>query len=134
MTMEVGSLGAEPKNALAFLAEIIDLTGMDSQGIPRPQCATSHRIFISGQKRGAFSTIKRELRRRSIIEPIITQRRKINWPLLPQKPRRQCRQRLSSAVGHNFRRILAWLRECSAMFLVQLWQRLVCPIELKPAS
>jgi hypothetical protein len=53
MTMEVGSLDAEPKNALAFLAEVIDLTGMDSQGIPRPQCATSHRIFISGQKRGA---------------------------------------------------------------------------------
>jgi transposase, IS5 family len=30
-----------------------------------------HRIFISGQKRGVFGTIKRELRRRSAIEAVI---------------------------------------------------------------
>src|SRR3954469_22130007 len=30
-----------------------------------------HRVFISGQKRGVFGVIKRELRRRSAIEPII---------------------------------------------------------------
>jgi transposase, IS5 family len=30
-----------------------------------------HRVFISGQKRGVFSAIKRELRRRSAIEPVI---------------------------------------------------------------
>ena len=30
-----------------------------------------HRIFISGQKRGVFGAIKRELRRRSAIEPVI---------------------------------------------------------------
>ena len=29
------------------------------------------RVFISGQKRGVFGIIKRELRRRSAIEPII---------------------------------------------------------------
>jgi IS5 family transposase len=29
------------------------------------------RVFISGQKRGVFDVIKRELRRRSAIEPII---------------------------------------------------------------
>jgi hypothetical protein len=29
------------------------------------------RVFISGQKRGVFGVIKRELRRRSAIEPII---------------------------------------------------------------
>ncbi|RXH32647.1 hypothetical protein XH99_09955 [Bradyrhizobium nanningense] len=29
-----------------------------------------HRVFISGQKRGVFGIIKRELRRRSAIEPI----------------------------------------------------------------
>ncbi|MGY4327385.1 hypothetical protein ACVWWG_001802 [Bradyrhizobium sp. LB7.2] len=31
----------------------------------------SRRVFISGQKRGVFGVIKRELRRRSAIEPII---------------------------------------------------------------
>jgi transposase, IS5 family len=29
------------------------------------------RVFISGQKRGVFGIIKRELRRRSAIEPVI---------------------------------------------------------------
>jgi hypothetical protein len=29
------------------------------------------RVFVSGQKRGVFGVIKRELRRRSAIEPII---------------------------------------------------------------
>ena len=29
------------------------------------------RVFISGQKRGVFGVIKRELRRRSAIEPVI---------------------------------------------------------------
>ncbi|MGY4626890.1 hypothetical protein ACVWY3_004646 [Bradyrhizobium sp. USDA 4486] len=32
---------------------------------------TPRRIFISGQKRSTFGVIKRELRRRSVIEPII---------------------------------------------------------------
>jgi transposase, IS5 family len=31
----------------------------------------TRRIFISGQKRGVFGVIKRELRRRSAIEPVI---------------------------------------------------------------
>ena len=31
----------------------------------------SHRVFISGQKRGVFGAIKRKLRRRSAIEPVI---------------------------------------------------------------
>jgi IS5 family transposase len=30
-----------------------------------------HRVLISGQKRGVFGAIKRELRRRSAIEPVI---------------------------------------------------------------
>ena len=33
--------------------------------------ANPHRVFISGQKRGVFGTIKRELRRRSAIEAVI---------------------------------------------------------------
>jgi SRSO17 transposase len=33
--------------------------------------ANPRRVFISGQKRGAFGVIKRELRRRSAIEPVI---------------------------------------------------------------
>lgn len=41
------------------------------KGVPRSRAHNPHSVFISGQKRGAFGTIKRELRRRSAIEPII---------------------------------------------------------------
>jgi transposase, IS5 family len=33
--------------------------------------ANPRRVFISGQRRGVFGVIKRELRRRSAIEPVI---------------------------------------------------------------
>ena len=41
-------------------------TGYRGHDAPNP-----HRVFISGQKRGVFGAIKRELRRRSAIEPVI---------------------------------------------------------------
>jgi len=54
-----------------------------------------HRVFISGQKRGVFGVIKRELRRRSAIEPVIGHMKAEGHlgPMLPQRPRRRCRQR-----------------------------------------
>ena len=39
-----------------------------------------------------------------------------------------------SAVGHNFRRILAWLREFLCLFLTQLWRTRACPAPLNSAS
>ncbi|MCS3764837.1 IS5 family transposase [Bradyrhizobium centrosematis] len=39
-----------------------------------------------------------------------------------------------SAVGHNFRRILAWLRELLCLFMIQLWHTLACPVPLNSAS
>ncbi|SFV18867.1 transposase, IS5 family [Bradyrhizobium arachidis] len=52
------------------------------------------RVFISGQKRSIFGVIKRELRRRSVIEPIIGHMKAEGHPrpLLPQRPRRRRRQ------------------------------------------
>ena len=35
-----------------------------------------------------------------------------------------------SAVGHNFRRVLAWLRELLDLFLGLLWRTLPCPAKL----
>ena len=78
------------------------------------------RVFISGQKRGVFGVIKRELRRRSAIEPIIGH-------LKAEGHLGRCYLKgragdaanvVLSAVGHNFRRILAWLRELLCLFLV----------------
>ena len=81
------------------------------------------RVFISGQKRGVFGVIKRELRRRSAIEPVIGH-------LKTEGHLGRCYLKgragdaanvILSAVGHNFRRILAWLRAlCACSF--PLWR------------
>jgi len=80
--------------------------------------------------------IKRELRRRSAIEPIIGH-------LKAEGHLGRCYLKgragdaanvVLSAVGHNFRRILAWLREPLYLFLVQLWRTLACPAPLNSAS
>lgn len=85
----------------------------------RGHTAQSHRVFISGQKRGVFGVIKRELRRRSAIEPIIG-----HMKAEGHLGRRYLKDRagdaanvILSAVGHNLRRILAWLRELLRLFL-----------------
>ncbi|MET4456715.1 hypothetical protein ABIB10_006833 [Bradyrhizobium sp. RT3b] len=94
------------------------------------------RVFISGQKRGVFGAIKRELRRRSAIESIIGH-------LKAEGHLGRCYLKgragdaanvVLSAVGHNFRRILAWLRELLCLFLIQLSHTLACPLPLDTAS
>ncbi|MDE2602194.1 MAG: IS5 family transposase [Bradyrhizobium sp.] len=70
------------------------------------------RVFISGQKRGVFGVIKRELKRRSAIEPVIGHM-KTNGHLgrCYLKGRQgDAANVVLSAVGYNFRRILAWLK------------------------
>jgi len=80
------------------------------------------RVFISGQKRGVFGVIKRELRRRSAIEPVIGH-------LKTEGHLGRCYLKgragdaanvILSAVGYNFRRILAWLRALVRLFLIAL--------------
>lgn len=93
------------------------------------------RVFISGQKRGVFGIIKRELRRRSAIGPIIGH-------LKAEGHLGRCYLKgragdvanvILAAVGHNFRRILDWLRELLAMFFGLLSRTLACPPQLNPA-
>ena len=93
------------------------------------------RIFISGQKRGVFGVIKRELRRRSAIEPIIGH-------LKTDGHLGRCYLKgragdaanvILSAVGHNFRRILAWLRKLLRLILIVLWRAFATPVALNPA-
>jgi IS5 family transposase len=38
-----------------------------------------------------------------------------------------------SAVGHNFRRILAWLRKLLRFILIVLWRGFAIPVALNPA-
>ena len=106
------------------------------KGYRRHDAPNPRRVFISGQKRGVFGVIKRELRRRFAIEPIIGH-------LKAEGHLGRCYLNgragdaanvVLSAVGHNFRRILAWLRELLCLFLVQLSRTLACPAPLNSAS
>lgn len=94
------------------------------------------RVFISGQKRGVLGSINRELRRRSAIEPIIGHMKAeghLGRCYLKGRAGDAANVVLS-AVGHNFRRILAWLRELLGQFLELLWRTLASPTQLNPAS
>src|SRR5215475_7033082 len=57
--------GAQRLTGLQIVRAYVD-KGYRGHDAPNPR-----RVFISGQKRGVFGVIKRELRRRSAIEPLI---------------------------------------------------------------
>src|SRR5216683_1289839 len=70
------------------------------------------RVFISGQKRGVTPQIKRQLRRRSAVEPVIghlkaehRMGRNYLW-----HRRGDAANAVLAAVGYNFRRLIRWLR------------------------
>jgi IS5 family transposase len=76
------------------------------------------KVYTAGQKRGMTTEIKRQMRRRSAIEPVIGHLK---------QDHRMGRNHLAhtqgdavnavlAAIGYNFRRILAWLRFLLAIF------------------
>jgi transposase, IS5 family len=92
--------------------------GYRGHGVPNPR-----RVFISGQKRGVFGLIKRELRRRSAIEPIIGHL-KTDGHLgrcYLKGHRGDAANAILSAVGFNLRLVLKWLR----IFLSQILKAII---------
>lgn len=89
------------------------------------------RVFISGQKRGVFGVIKRELRRRSAIEPVIGHlKAEGHLGRCYLKGRAgDAANAILSAIGYNFRRILAWLRD----LLAQILETLLRPFKPLPS-
>lgn len=80
------------------------------------------RVFISGQKRGVTPGIKRQLRRRSAVEPVIghlkaehRMGRNYLW-----FRRGDAANAILAAVGYNFRRLIRWLRLLLCQILVAL--------------
>jgi IS5 family transposase len=94
------------------------------------------RVFISGQKRGVFGVIKRELRRRSAIEPVIGHMKaEGHLGRCYLKGRHgDAANAILAAVGYNFRRVLAWLRALLRLILRALWQDRAIQIALNPTS
>ena len=69
------------------------------------------RVFISGQKRGVTPSIKRELRRRSAVEPVIghlkaEHRMSRNYLWFSHG---DANNAVLAAAGYNFRRLIRWL-------------------------
>lgn len=71
-----------------------------------------YKIYISGQKRGVTKAIKRDLRRRSAVEPVIGHAKsdhRMDRNYL-KGSHGDANNAVLAAVGYNFRRLLAWLR------------------------
>ena len=94
------------------------------------------RVFISGQKRGVFGVIKRELKRRSAIEAVIghmkTDGHLGRCYLKGQEG--DAANTILTAVGHNLRLILAWLKLLLRLILGALLQLHAIRSSLKSAS
>jgi IS5 family transposase len=77
------------------------------------------RVFLSGQKRGVFGVIKRELRRRSAIEAVIGHLKNDgHFGRCFLKGRHgDAANVILNAVGYNLRLILKWLRALLCLFV-----------------
>ena len=84
------------------------------------------RVFISGQKRRVTPKIKRELRRRSAIEPVIGHLKSEHRMGRNYLWHRQgdAANAVLAAVGYNFRRLIRWLSLLLGQILAQLAVRL----------
>ncbi|MGY3572992.1 IS5 family transposase [Bradyrhizobium sp. USDA 4504] len=84
------------------------------------------RVFISGQKRRVTPAIKRELRRRSAVEPVIghlKSERRMGRNYLWHR-QGDAANAVLAAVGYNFRRLIRWLSRLLSQILAQLTVRL----------
>ena len=111
----------------ASLARIVADRGYRGHNAPPGH---KFRVYISGQKRRVTETIKRELRRRSAVEPVIGH---------AKAEHRMGRNYLAgthgdaanavlAAAGYNFRRLLEWL----ALLLSIILAALTAPADQKP--
>jgi transposase, IS5 family len=84
------------------------------------------RVFISGQKRRVTPQIKREMRRRSAVEPVIGHLKSEHRMGRNYLWHRQgdAANAVLAAAGYNFRRLIRWLELLLRQFLAQLTARL----------
>ena len=97
--------------------------------------ANPRRVFISGQKRGVFGVIKRELRRRSAIEAVIGHMKTdghLGRCYLKGRAG-DAANAVLTAVGYNLRLILAWLKALLCLILTALTQAFTTRSVLKSA-
>jgi IS5 family transposase len=100
------------------------------------RAANPRRVFISGQKRGVFGVIKRELRRRCAIEAVIGHMKTDGHLGRCHLKGRQgdAANVILTAVGHNLRLVLAWLRALCRLIVLALLQAFATRSAFKSAS
>ncbi|MDP2359035.1 MAG: IS5 family transposase, partial [Beijerinckiaceae bacterium] len=89
------------------------------------------RIYLSGQRRGVTEAIKRDLKRRSAVEPVIghaksDHRMDRNYLKGSQG---DASNAVLAAAGYNFRRLLAWLRS-----FLRAWMKTMMQANNEPRS
>ena len=80
------------------------------------------RVFMSGQKRGVTPRIKRELRRRSAVEPVIGHLKaehRMGRNYLAHR-HGDANNAVLAAAGYNFRRLIRWLNDFLRLILALL--------------
>ena len=109
------TLGAVIDDTQKLTGCVIERVYVD-KGYRGHNASNPRRVFISGQKRGVFGVIRRELRRRSAIEPVIGHlKAEGHLGRCYLKGREgDAANAVLTAVGHNLRLVLAWLRICCA--------------------
>ena len=93
------------------------------------------RVFISGQKRGVFGIIKRELRRRSAIEAVIGHMKSDGHlgRCYLKGSAGDAANAVLTAVGQNLRLVLAWMRTLLRLILIALLQASALRLMFKQA-
>jgi len=103
----------------ATLTRIIADAGYKGHNAP-----PTHRfkVYTAGQKRGMTDQIKREMRRRSAVEPVIGHLKADHRMGRNQLAHAQgdAANAILAAVGYNFRRILAWIKLLLAILSASL--------------
>ena len=81
------------------------------------------KVYISGQRRGVTDAIKRELRRRSAVEPVIGHAKsdhRMGRNFL-KGSHGDATNAVLAAAGYTFRRLLEWLRLLLCLILAALY-------------
>lgn len=88
-----------------------------------------------GFRPAVFGVIKRELRRRSAIEPVIGHlKAEGHLGRCYLKGRAgDAANAILTAVGYNFRRVLAWLRALLRQILIEIFRAFIIRSALNPA-
>ena len=102
----------------ANLARIVADRGYRGHNAPPDH---KFKVYISGQRRRVTETIKRELRRRSAVEPVIGHAKtEHRMGRILAGAHGDAANAVLAAAGYNFRRLLAWLAALWRVFIMAI--------------